>query len=189
MISDEDRARPLGLMTPVATSATLGDKNDPSRILTFAHTVFGEDFDEDAVVTESRYNVDEWAALPGMELDEVQLALEPITGFDHFRTLEALRWIESDEDFDEELVWDDRELGLRALSTLFDLDEYEASKFTEFLEDEVLWGIVYGRFGSDTGKILSLIKSHPLILKNSENNISCDQLGRADVRTIWVCRQ
>lgn len=165
MISDEDRARPLGLMTPVATSATLGDKNDPSRILTFAHTVFGEDFDEDAVVTESRYNVDEWAALPGMELDEVQLALEPITGFDHFRTLEALRWIESDEDFDEELVWDDRELGLRALSTLFDLDEYEASKFTEFLEDEVLWGIVYGRFGSDTGKILSLIKSHPLILK------------------------
>src|SRR5690625_3001996 len=43
-ITDEDRARPLGLMTPVATSATLGDKSDPSRILNVAGTGLGQEF-------------------------------------------------------------------------------------------------------------------------------------------------
>ena len=59
--SEADRARPLGVITPVATSATLGDKGDPSAMLEFAGTVFGEEFDESSVVTESRLSVDEWA--------------------------------------------------------------------------------------------------------------------------------
>lgn len=58
----EDRERPLGIITPVATSATLGDKGDPASMLEFAHTVFGEPFASDAVVTESRMTADEWAA-------------------------------------------------------------------------------------------------------------------------------
>ena len=49
-----DDERPLGRITPVATSATLGDKGDPAAMLDFAETVFGEPFDADAVVTESR---------------------------------------------------------------------------------------------------------------------------------------
>ena len=53
-------ARPLGKITPVATSATLGDKGDPAAMLDFAHTVFGEPFDADAVITESRLDLDEW---------------------------------------------------------------------------------------------------------------------------------
>jgi hypothetical protein len=60
-IRDEDCARPLGRITPVATSATLGDKGDPGVMLEFAHTVFGEQFGDDAVVTESRLSLDEWA--------------------------------------------------------------------------------------------------------------------------------
>ena len=52
-----DRARPLGPITPVATSATLGDKGDPPAMLEFAQTVFGERFDDDAVVTESRLSL------------------------------------------------------------------------------------------------------------------------------------
>ena len=52
--------RPLGNVTPVATSATLGDKGDPAAMLGFAATVFGEPFDEDAVVTESRVGIDDW---------------------------------------------------------------------------------------------------------------------------------
>ena len=36
-----DRARPLGRLTPVATSATLGDNGDPAAMLEFAETVFG----------------------------------------------------------------------------------------------------------------------------------------------------
>ncbi|MBT0566082.1 DEAD/DEAH box helicase [Williamsia sp. CHRR-6] len=61
LFTEADRVRPLGVITPVATSATLGDKGDPSAMLEFAGTVFGEEFDESAVVTESRLTVDEWA--------------------------------------------------------------------------------------------------------------------------------
>src|SRR4051794_11280489 len=59
--------RPLGNVTPVATSATLGDRGDPQAMLTFAETVFGEPFPADAVVTESRLSIAEWigdATLP-----------------------------------------------------------------------------------------------------------------------------
>ena len=59
-ITAEDRSRPLGRITPVATSATLGDKGDPKVMRDFAHTVFGEQFDSDAVVTESRLSLEEW---------------------------------------------------------------------------------------------------------------------------------
>ena len=38
-------ARPLGRVTPVATSATLGDQSDPAAMIGFARTVFGDDFD------------------------------------------------------------------------------------------------------------------------------------------------
>jgi ATP-dependent helicase YprA (DUF1998 family) len=55
-------ARPLGRVTPVATSATLGDQSDPGAMIGFARTVFGDDFDTDSVVTESRLDLNEWAA-------------------------------------------------------------------------------------------------------------------------------
>ncbi len=60
--SDADRARPLGRITPIATSATLGDKSDPAAMVEFAAAVFGDEFDHDSVVTESRLSLDEWAA-------------------------------------------------------------------------------------------------------------------------------
>jgi len=53
--------RPLGRITPVATSATLGDGAEPGAMLAFAETVFGESFPADAVITESRLSIDEWA--------------------------------------------------------------------------------------------------------------------------------
>jgi ATP-dependent helicase YprA (DUF1998 family) len=61
-LTDEDWDRPLGRITPVATSATLGDKGDPAAMLGFARTVFGEEFGDDAVVTESRLSHDDWTA-------------------------------------------------------------------------------------------------------------------------------
>ncbi|MGM7669838.1 DEAD/DEAH box helicase [Microbacterium sp. A93] len=61
-ITEEERARPLGRVTPVATSATLGDKSDPSVMLGFAATVFGEEFGKDAVVTETLVDYDDWQA-------------------------------------------------------------------------------------------------------------------------------
>ena len=61
LIGDADRARPLGRITPIATSATLGDQGDPAAMVNFAREVFGEDLDESCVVTESRLDLAEWA--------------------------------------------------------------------------------------------------------------------------------
>jgi ATP-dependent helicase YprA (DUF1998 family) len=60
LLQEADRQRPLGLMTPVATSATLGGKGDPDAMLQFAETVFGEVFDASAVITETRLPADMW---------------------------------------------------------------------------------------------------------------------------------
>lgn len=59
-ITTADLNRPLGKITPVATSATLGAKGEPTAMLHFAHTIFGEEFTPDAVVTESRMDWDTW---------------------------------------------------------------------------------------------------------------------------------
>ncbi|WP_062393382.1 DEAD/DEAH box helicase [Gordonia phthalatica] len=61
-VTDADRTRPLGRITPVATSATLGSKAEPTAMLGFAHTVFGEAFDADAVIGETRVTADAWLA-------------------------------------------------------------------------------------------------------------------------------
>jgi ATP-dependent helicase YprA (DUF1998 family) len=58
--SEEDLARPLGRVTPVATSATLGGE-DSAEMLEFARTVFGEVFSPDSIVSESRLSLAEWA--------------------------------------------------------------------------------------------------------------------------------
>ncbi|WP_422396020.1 DEAD/DEAH box helicase [Raineyella fluvialis] len=60
--TEDELTRPLGRMTPVATSATLGDKGDPAEMVGFATTVFGEPFSADDVVTETRVSLDEWCA-------------------------------------------------------------------------------------------------------------------------------
>lgn len=73
-ITDEDRARPLGRITPVATSATLGDKGDPDVMLDFARTVFGEEFGPESVVTESRLRLDEWVGGARVAVDALGLA-------------------------------------------------------------------------------------------------------------------
>lgn len=51
---------PLGDVTPVATSATLGDDGDPGRMLEFAETVFGIPFAADSVVRETRQSMRQW---------------------------------------------------------------------------------------------------------------------------------
>ncbi|HEU0088761.1 MAG TPA: DEAD/DEAH box helicase [Pseudonocardiaceae bacterium] len=46
--------RPLGRITPVATSATLGGSTRPAELRAFAETVFGIPFDADSVISEER---------------------------------------------------------------------------------------------------------------------------------------
>lgn len=82
-LTEEDRARPLGRITPVATSATLGAKGESEPMLRFAETVFGETFPDDAVVTESRLSIDAWAGpeQPGAaeELARIAAGVEEVT--------------------------------------------------------------------------------------------------------------
>src|SRR5699024_2743534 len=59
--------RPLGRVTPVATSATLGDGGDPGAMLAFAEQVFGEPFSAEAAITESRIPIDD-LTLPTREV-------------------------------------------------------------------------------------------------------------------------
>lgn len=74
-LTDEEQSRPLGRITPVATSATLGDQGDPAAMTGFARTVFGDDFDEHSVVTESRLSLGEWTA--GADGNIAALGLTP----------------------------------------------------------------------------------------------------------------
>ena len=54
--------RPLGAITPVATSATLGGGSDGGpKLREFAETVFGAEFDAASLVGEDRLTVEEWA--------------------------------------------------------------------------------------------------------------------------------
>ena len=56
----EYAANPLGRVTPVATSATLGGDDDRSTVLEFAGTIFGEAFTPDAMVSEKTLTYTEW---------------------------------------------------------------------------------------------------------------------------------
>jgi ATP-dependent helicase YprA (DUF1998 family) len=62
-LTEEDRQRPLGRVTPVATSATLGGTGGADAMLAFASTIFGEPLDADALITESRMSVETWRDL------------------------------------------------------------------------------------------------------------------------------
>lgn len=82
-------SNPLGDVTPIATSATLGDRGDPEAMMTFAATVFGEGFGEDAVVTESRLDFDEWQGRAASRISEAGFRPEPLT-VERVQTLAAL---------------------------------------------------------------------------------------------------
>jgi len=69
-LSDEDLARPLGRLTPVATSATLGAD---TSMLTFAETVFGEPFTPDAIIGEARLTPEEWIGEAATDLGDLGL--------------------------------------------------------------------------------------------------------------------
>ncbi|PXA79381.1 heavy metal resistance protein CzcA [Auritidibacter sp. NML120779] len=147
-ITDDHRQRPLGRVTPVATSATMGDNAGPDDILRFAHTVFGEEFSPDAVVTESRYSVAEWADLPGAELTAQQKQLEA-ADFDSLNLGAALEWIARGENHEDR--------ALRALATTFRLKRASAET-TLAAPDAGEWNNIYSTLGDDSAQWLSTVK-------------------------------
>jgi len=72
---------PKGHLCPVGTSATIGSGESAKQLLTeYAMTVFGEIFDEDAIISEKRLSVDEFFSLADNELNNSIPQPESITG-------------------------------------------------------------------------------------------------------------
>lgn len=77
-VSESDRNRPLGKITPVATSATLGGSGGAEAMLAFAETIFGEKLTSQALVTESRMSYDIWAAQDQSKPDAIVFDIQDI---------------------------------------------------------------------------------------------------------------
>ena len=72
---------PKSHLCPVGTSATIGSGESAKQLLTeYAMTVFGEIFDEDAIISEKRLSVDEFFSLADNELNNSIPQPESITG-------------------------------------------------------------------------------------------------------------
>jgi ATP-dependent helicase YprA (DUF1998 family) len=160
-IDDAARARPLGLVTPVATSATLGDKGDPSVMLDFARTVFGERFDADAIVTETRMELDEWAAGAADTVAAAGLTRVKIDDLDVAGAVDAVSALGHDP------------TGGQIARTVFG----------------VLYGVDPDRFADGPPEFLSAVcRAHPLVqelARQAEHAVALDALaarffGRGD---------
>ncbi|WP_084637145.1 DEAD/DEAH box helicase [Neomicrococcus aestuarii] len=86
-LTEIDRARPLGKITPVATSATLGGASTPgdgsngsTEMLRFAETILGEKLGRDALVTESRMSFATWRDVEGSAATSENRELADLAG-------------------------------------------------------------------------------------------------------------
>lgn len=146
---DADRARPLGRITPVATSATLGSGADPTVMLNFAHTVFGEVFPADAVIGETRLSARQWLADRETALDRRYRPVEPVLAEAADR-VDAAVIAAGDADKDTNVA-----LARAVLAEL-----YEPTADTDHtLTDTDL------RVLSSGEEILDVVKGHPLIAR------------------------
>ena len=90
LLSSEDRARPLGRVTPVGTSATLGGDN-AAKMRDFAETVFGEPFEEAAIIGETRVGLNDWVGDAAEQLASHDLQSRPLSDVDITAYVEGLK--------------------------------------------------------------------------------------------------
>lgn len=89
-IADDDH--PLGRVTPVATSATLGDATDTAPMRRLARTVFGKDFPADCVITEDRLTADEFLPEDTQSTDLGMPDPEELAGIDPPASEDPASW-------------------------------------------------------------------------------------------------
>lgn len=123
--------RPLGRITPVATSATLGDGQETGgKLLEFAGRVFGEPFDISAVIGEQRKSADEWLRSAHQPVDPFEYEELPLLekldrkkrDQSHLERLEEVAQVffrnpaaDDDKKGATEIVSDRHRLGLRLM--------------------------------------------------------------------------
>ena len=138
-LTDADWARPLGHITPVATSATLGDQGDPAAMIDFARTVFDDEFDAVSVVTESRLSPGEWTAGAADRTTALGFSPRRLSRADLPAANTAV-----------ELLGPRAEARARALAVLSCLYDTDADALTRTV-------------GDDARALLPLVQAHPLV--------------------------
>lgn len=146
---------PLTDVTPIATSATLGDDGDPSGMLSFAETVFGRRFAPDSVVTETRQSTRQWIRNARAAGHATALAPAPINNA--LATAVAATQIDADAT--------SAEIASAVLDVLYRSDTSTAHVDWAALPDEDL---------------LASVASHPLvhsIAQAAEKSVALDDLA------------
>jgi ATP-dependent helicase YprA (DUF1998 family) len=156
-VSEEDRHRPLGKITPVATSATLGPQAAPAGMVDFAHTVFGEQFEAGSVITETRLTPDEWLDSREGSQDNEFRPVDPALPDAFDRIAKAHR-----------AAGDNRTIAHAVFAELFESDSATADP------------ALHSTGPLDSADMLSLLKAHPFIatvLHNSVDAVSIAELA------------
>ena len=163
-LRSEDWTTPLGPITPIATSATMGGDDDAEAMLGFASQVLGLQLGDDAVVTETRMSWGEWSAgarehveskPPGRRALRSPVKPAPFTksvATDTLKALKALSGGEGETLSEVNLGADPSKttrLVLERLYTAVDTDEEDEPKPVDFTK----W--------SDED-LLNLVKAHPV---------------------------
>ncbi len=135
--TDDDRARPLGRITPVATSATLGDQGDPGAMLDFAATVFGETLDASCVIGEERLTLQEWVGEAPTEVMASGFVARTPARADLASINTAL----------DTAAGDAHQLAVAVVAALYDVTPSQLT----------------ARVGDDPVGLLPLLRAHPLV--------------------------
>ncbi|MFJ4657958.1 DEAD/DEAH box helicase [Nocardia sp. NPDC088792] len=157
-VTDEDRSRPMGKITPVATSATLGSKESPTAMLDFAHTVFGEVFDEAAAIGETRLTVQQWLDDRSSALDGLWRQNRP-TAFE-----EIVEWLDSFA----RTAPSNATLTAGVLATMFKRVNDPGDGLRRVIADLRML---------DSVEQLDLLKSHATIIKLLERSINATSIA------------
>lgn len=135
----DNLARPLGRITPVATSATLGDQGDSASMVDFARTVFGDEFDDSCVVGEERLTPEQWSGDAAWEAEALGLTPVTLTRTDLTTVNASLAALDTG---------DLPRLTLGVLAALYDEPVNRISSLTS---------------NGDPERQLTLLKAHPMI--------------------------
>lgn len=182
-LTDEDRARPLGRITPVATSATLGDKGDPAVMVGFARTVFGEEFEEGSIVTESRLSLDEWTRGAVDRISPLGLVPRPAATIDVVAANHAVDVLGHDPSASA--------LAAVVLRALYEGDDAELGALASLstLTPPLPGAAVDVAHGATTEVLLDVVRAHPLVqamAATSADAVAIEDLAAAvlgDART------
>ncbi|MGW4535411.1 DEAD/DEAH box helicase [Nocardia sp. NPDC004340] len=157
-VTEADRERPLGKITPVATSATLGSKDSPTAMLDFAHTVFGEVFDAAAAVGETRVSAGDWLADRSSALDGLWRPNRP-TAFE-----EIVDWL----DGFARTAPSNATLTAGVLATMFKRADDAGEGLRRVIADLRML---------DATEQLDLMKGHPTVIKLLEQAVTARALA------------